>query len=89
LTENEFERIFGTNHLRHFLLTNFLLPLIDPNGQVVIASSNVQNPPPTFTGKISSSNSESRAFPEKYSHNVQKGMRYCESKLCNIYFTYD
>jgi NAD(P)-dependent dehydrogenase (short-subunit alcohol dehydrogenase family) len=63
--------------------------LIDPIGQIIISSCNTHNPSPAFAGEISYSNAESLAFPEKYNHNVQKGMRYCESKLCNIYFTYE
>jgi hypothetical protein len=68
-------------------LTNLLLPLIDPIGQIIIASSNTHSLPSAFAGEISYSNAESLAFPEKYNHNVQKGMRICESKFCNIYLT--
>jgi NAD(P)-dependent dehydrogenase (short-subunit alcohol dehydrogenase family) len=81
ITKDGFEIIFGTNHLGHFLLTNLLLPLVADNGRIIVVSSDMHNPPQagfTYPGV------EALAYPDSEVNN-----RYSQSKLCNLYFTYE
>ncbi|MFB7141316.1 SDR family NAD(P)-dependent oxidoreductase [Gottfriedia sp. NPDC056225] len=84
LTSDGFDMVFETNHLGHFLLTNLLLPHLQPNGRVAIVSSDMHCPP---GGELTWSGVEALAYPsEEFSTNFS---RYSFSKLCNLYFTYE
>ncbi len=81
LTEDGFEQIFGVNHLAHFFLTNLLLPYMTPQGRIAVVSSDMHNPP----GGITWPGVNELIYPSL----DFKGNRYCLSKLCNLYFTYE
>lgn len=81
ITKEGFEIVFGTNHLGHFLLTNLLLPLIENNGRITVVSSDMHNPP---QGELTYPGAEALAYPDSDVNN-----RYSQSKLCNLYFTYE
>lgn len=80
LTAEGHELIFGTNHLGHFLLTNLLLPSIMDSGRIAIVSSDMHNPP----GGLTYPGGKTLADPDN-----QLGNKYPQSKLCNLYFTYE
>lgn len=93
-TEDGFEKLFGVNHLGHFLLANMFLKKISTGGRIVFVSSDAHNPPsfipfirPRYTDAMH------LAYPEKYSGCVnwkRNGMfRYATSKLCNLYCAYE
>lgn len=78
LTEDGFERQFGTNHLGHFALTGLLLPalLAAPSPRVVTVGSLAHR-----TGKIEFDNLQSER-----SYNGKGWDAYNASKLANILF---
>jgi NAD(P)-dependent dehydrogenase (short-subunit alcohol dehydrogenase family) len=78
LTEDGFERQFGTNHLGHFALTGLLLPalMVAPAPRVVTVASLAHR-----TGKIEFDNLQS----EK-SYKGKGWAAYNASKLANILF---
>ena len=80
-TKEGFELIFGTNHLGHFLLTNLLLPFVTDDGRITVVSSDMHNPP---SGGLTYPGVEALADPDSEINN-----RYSQSKLCNLYFTYE
>ena len=80
ITAEGYELIFGTNHLGHFLLANLLLPSIEEGGRIVVVSSDMHNPP----GGLIYPGAKSLANPDNQMDN-----KYPQSKLCNIYFTYE
>lgn len=94
-TADGFEATFGVNHLGHFLLTNMLLPLLNPPARIVIVGSGVHDPANNWglpapawnhTAALSKGNLGSPATNDK---PVARGQRlYTTSKLANIYFTY-
>lgn len=79
-TQDGFEIQFGTNHLGHFALTLQLLPLLKnaPESRVVNVSSLAHK-----RGKLALD--DLNWSKRKYS-TVQA---YCDSKLANLYFTYE
>jgi len=97
----DYDLIWATNHLGHFLLTLLLLPFIDE--RIINVSSEVHDP----SGEHSLPDPESSwpsLNPEKsfdeYENVICKGMptegdneykagirRYTRSKLCNVFFT--
>jgi len=81
ITEDGFELTFGVNHLAHFLLTNLLIPHISEQGRIAVVSSDMHNPPRGLTWPgVKLLLYPSGDFDEN---------RYCLSKLCNLYFTYE
>ena len=80
VTEDGFDMIFGTNHLGHFLLTALLLPLVEENGRITVVSSDMHNPP----GGLAYPGVEKLAYSDSEIND-----RYSQSKLCNLYFTYE
>ena len=79
LTCDGHDMVFGTNHLGHFLLSMLLLPYMEPEGRIIMVSSDMHNPP----GGIEWPGIESVMHP---SESIN---RYSLSKLCNLYFTYE
>jgi len=79
-TADGFELQFGTNHLGHFALTGLLIDLINdtPDSRIVNVSSGVHN-----YGNIDFEdlNWENRRY--------RKMKAYADSKIANIYFTYE
>lgn len=78
-TSDGFEIQFGTNHLGHFALTGFLLPLLSQTqgARIVVVSSLAHR-----AGALDFSDLNWQA--RKY-----KTMQaYCDSKLANLYFTH-
>ena len=79
-TLDGFELQFGTNHLGHFVLTGQLIDLLKntPDSRIVNVSSNAHK-----SGKINFEdlNWENRKY--------KKWSSYGDSKIANIYFTYE
>jgi NAD(P)-dependent dehydrogenase (short-subunit alcohol dehydrogenase family) len=84
MTPEGFDCVFATNHLGHFLLTNLLLPYMQPTGRVINVSSDMHNPPGP---KLDWPGAEALAHPDKKRSGDRR--RYSYSKLCNLYFTYE
>lgn len=79
LTEDGFERQFGVNHLGHFALTGYLLPLItQTKGSRVITVS---------SGAHRRGNIDFDDLLMKRNYSGLKG--YNRSKLANLYFAYE
>ena len=78
-TADGFELQFGTNHLGHFALTGFLLPLINqtPQARIVTVSSAAHR-----FGKIDFDNLNAEQGYAKWPF-------YGQSKLANLLFTYE
>ena len=74
------EIVCATNYLGHFLLTNLLLPYMEPNGKIINITSDMHNPPGGLTW----------TDPELLLRPIENDRRkYSYSKLCQIYFTYE
>lgn len=86
-TADHFEAIFGINHLGHFLLTHLLLPFLTPDARITNVSSEMHNPKQVIGQDITYPGAENLAYPNKI--EVIPVLKYCLSKLCNIYFTYE
>lgn len=83
-TKDGFDVVFQSNHLGHFLLTNLLLPHMEPEGRIFVTSSDMHDAP---TYKMDWKGSEALAHPTpKMAENT---IRYSYSKLCNLYFVYE
>ncbi|MES5266540.1 oxidoreductase [Priestia megaterium] len=79
-TVDGFENQFGTNHLGHFALTGLLMPLLKKTegSRIVVLSS---------TGHTMGNLNFEDLNWETRKYNTQKA--YCDSKLSNLYFTYE
>ena len=79
LTEDGFERQFGTNHLGHFALTGLLLPsMVSREGSRVVTVSSTAHKP----GRID--------FDDLMGeHGYRKWSAYYQSKLANLLFAYE
>jgi len=79
-TKDGFELQFGTNHLGHFALTGLLIDLIKktPNSRIVNVSSTAH--------KIGRLNFEDLNWETR---RYNKMRSYGDSKLANLYFTYE
>ena len=82
LTEEGFERVFATNYLGHFLLTQLLLPHMTADARILNISSDMHNPP--GPGKMTWPGTEEIAHPKK-----EDRARYSYSKLALIYFAHE
>ena len=82
-TADGFELQFGTNHLGHFALTGYLLPLLltRPSARVVVVSSNMHWLGAYFPGDLSG-DLGSR-------HRYDKWLAYGRSKFANLAFMYE
>ncbi len=79
-TEDGFEIQMGVNHLGHFALTGYLLPLLQrTSGSRIVVTSSIAHK----TGDI---NFDDINW-EKRSYNTAKA--YSDSKIANLYFTYE
>lgn len=98
----DYDLIWATNHLGHFLLTLLILPFIDE--RIINVSSEVHDP----SGEHNLPDPEngwpslSATSAEEYDNVICKGLategdneykacirRYTRSKLCNVYFTHE
>jgi NAD(P)-dependent dehydrogenase (short-subunit alcohol dehydrogenase family) len=81
LTEDGFEKHFGTNHLGHFALTGLLLDLLleTPNARVVTVSSTGHH-----TGAMDFDN-----LMFENGQGYRRQLAYGRSKLANLLFTYE
>ena len=86
-TKDDFDVVFETNHLGHFLLVNSLLPLMEENGRIFIVSSDMYNPPKLMSRNFVWIGTEKLAKPDD--NLIKSPIRYSYSKLCNLYFTYE
>ncbi|XP_054861634.1 dehydrogenase/reductase SDR family member 13-like isoform X4 [Amphiprion ocellaris] len=85
-TEDGFGMIFGVNHLGHFLLTVLLLDRLKASGpsRVVNVSSGAHK-----QGKVDFNCLTTHKDSSLGSSYFQLYQKYCNSKLCNILFTYE
>ncbi|MDD7795396.1 SDR family NAD(P)-dependent oxidoreductase [Clostridium sp. 'White wine YQ'] len=93
-TKDGFESTFGTNHLGHFLLANMLLEKISDDGRIVFVSSGTHDPAQkTIVATPVYENARLLAYPKEMSQDENMltvgQRRYSNSKLCNIYCTYE
>jgi NAD(P)-dependent dehydrogenase (short-subunit alcohol dehydrogenase family) len=80
-TVDGLDAVFETNHLGHFALTQLLLDRIQPQGRILVVSSDMHSPP-----------GPGLRWPgaDRLAHGgVPSYVRYSFSKLCNLYFTYE
>ncbi|AZN38830.1 SDR family NAD(P)-dependent oxidoreductase [Paenibacillus albus] len=84
LTQDGFDIVFETNHLGHFLLTNLLLPSMQPAGRILMVSSDMHKPP---GDELTWPGTSALAHPDN--KLGESFVRYPFSKLCNLYFTYE
>ena len=84
LTADGIDGVFATNHLGHYLLAVSLLDRMSPTGRIVSVSSDMHSPPGP---KLVWPGAEAVAHPRKRSRAAI--FRYSNSKLCNLYFTYE
>ncbi len=84
ITDDGFDVVFETNHLGHFLLTNLLLPLMDPQGLIFATSSDMHDSP---SGNMIWRGTDFLAYPNPSFAKSRE--RYSYSKLCNLYFIYE
>ncbi|XP_040925165.1 retinol dehydrogenase 11-like isoform X1 [Betta splendens] len=85
-TEDGFGMIFGVNHLGHFLLTVLLLDRLKASGSgrvVTVASIGHRY------GKIDFGCLTTHRDLAAGDSNYQLFQKYCDSKLCNVLFTYE
>ncbi|XP_055361819.1 retinol dehydrogenase 11-like isoform X2 [Betta splendens] len=85
-TEDSFGMIFGVNHLGHFLLTVLLLDRLKASGSgrvVTVASKGYE------LGKIDFECLTTHRDLAQGTSGFQVFMKYCDSKLCNVLFTYE
>ena len=79
-TKDGYEIQMGTNHLGHFALTGLLMPLLEnTKGARIVATSSIGHRMGNID--LDDFNWEKR----KYNPNTA----YCDSKLANLYFTYE
>ncbi len=79
-TKDGFEIQMGTNHLGHFALTGFLMPLLkSTKGSRIVATSSMAHQ----MGNIDFNDLNW----EKRKYNTQRA--YGDSKIANLYFTYE
>jgi NAD(P)-dependent dehydrogenase (short-subunit alcohol dehydrogenase family) len=89
-TKQGIEETFGVNHLGHFYLTNLLLEKFSIKKIVVISS---EGHDPRIKAPIAKAVYRpvlEMAYPKKDSRKLadQTQEFYCNSKLCNVFFTY-
>lgn len=84
ITADGFDCIFQSNHLGHFLLTLLLLPMMQPDGRILVVSSDMHRPP---QGELEWLGAERLAHPDECLS--QQVTRYSYSKMCNLYFVYE
>lgn len=88
-TAEGFEMTFGVNHLGHYLLTRLLLPELAGGGRITFVSSGTHNPKEK-TGMPEPRYATAEALAHDFEPGMQAGMRrYTNSKLCNVYTTYE
>ena len=89
-TTDGIEETFGVNHLGHFLLVNLLLDKLEVLRRITIVSSAGHDPnagtpfPPPDVSNLSEI-----AHPADPSRYENGNLRYANSKLCNLLFTYE
>jgi light-dependent protochlorophyllide reductase len=89
-TSDGFEVTFATNHLGHFLLTNFLLPKLEKPARIIVVGSGTHDPD-TIDGRFTKPvflGAKRLAMPES-KKEMSGPQRYSTSKLANILFAYE
>jgi len=84
-----YELIFATNHLGHFLLTNLIRPYLAPDCRIAVVTSNLHNVPAVMNGGVPVCYPGGEKIAEPDSVSTRPMMHYAQSKLCNLYFTYE
>lgn len=92
VTDDGHERIFGTNHLGHFLLTNLLMPALKraPSARVVVVSSSLHDPGlrrGSSHGRGTTLDLSDLQLERPGAYEV--GFAYRVSKLANLLFAYE
>jgi NAD(P)-dependent dehydrogenase (short-subunit alcohol dehydrogenase family) len=84
-----FEKIWATNHLGHFAFANLIRDRLTADCHIVNVSSNLHDIPAKRTNGIPISYPGAAALAEPDPEVRIPVLRYAESKLCNLYFTYE
>ena len=79
LTEDGYDKVFETNYLGHFLLTQLLLPHMEEDGRIYNVSSDMHNPP----GGVTWPGAEAVMHPQG-----EDRKNYSYSKLAMIYMAH-
>jgi NAD(P)-dependent dehydrogenase (short-subunit alcohol dehydrogenase family) len=84
-----FDKIWATNHLGHFAFANLIRSHLAPDCRIAVVSSNLHNIPPERVNGVRISYPGAEALAKPDLNAVSPMMRYSQSKLCNLYFTYE
>lgn len=89
-TEEGIEKVFGVNHLGHFLLSNLLLSSLCEPARIVFVSSGTHLPDHKLARRTGTpapvyKTARDLAFPENKKGGMSaQALRYTTSKLCNV-----
>ncbi|CAB9524931.1 Protochlorophyllide reductase A, chloroplastic [Seminavis robusta] len=94
-TKDGFELTVGTNHFGHFALNKLLLPMMNPNGKIVITASGVHDPESpggaqgekATLGDLEGLKRDGKLFEMVDGASFNADKAYKDSKLCNVLFT--
>ena len=79
ITEDGFDKVFATNYVGHFLLTQLLLPYMEEDGRIYSTSSDMHQP---IRGELEWTDADALFHMEGNQQN------YSYSKLCLIYMAH-
>ena len=89
-TEDGVAAVFAVNHLNQFLLFQLLRPHLAPQPRITVVSSGTHDPAQKTGGHPAPRyvSAEALAHPstDEEEHSL---LTYTQSKLCNVYFTYE
>lgn len=89
-TEEGVEKVFGVNHLGHFLLVNLLLESLEKPARIVFVSSGTHVPDHKLARRTGTpapvyTTARELAYPTDRAGGVSaQSLRYTTSKLCNV-----
>ena len=100
-TADGFESTFGVSHLGHYLLVNLLVPLMEKPARIAVVASGVHDPTelakvpasmgvpvPAWNTPTALAKGDLRQAAANDDAAADRGRRYSNTKLANVYFTY-